>query len=221
MNMGSKELAFWVSKFSKVRKDINKQLKKNKKDAKNTIKIILSPSTIYIPAICEISQKLGAEVCAQDVSLFEKGAYTGEIGAFQVKDFCKYAIVGHSERKENIETVIKKRDMCLSQGITPIVCFVNPNDLLKLHKDGVFMAWENPQNISKNGVYRAEDPAKISAIAKEIRKIIPAKTPLIYGGSVNEENIKEIAKIEEIDGVLVGNASLDSEIFAAIIRYYI
>jgi len=83
------------------------------------------------------------------------------------------------------------------------------------------MAWEDPQNISINGVYRSEDPAKISAIAKEIRKIVPPEAKLIYGGSVNERNVAAISRISELDGVLVGNASLDPEIFATIIRYFV
>ncbi|HQK41537.1 MAG TPA: triose-phosphate isomerase, partial [bacterium] len=70
-------------------------------------------------------------------------------------------------------------------------------------------------------VYRAEDPAKISAITNEIRKMIPPEAKLIYGGSVNEKNASPISKINGLNGVLVGNASLDSEIFAAIIRYYV
>jgi len=164
---------------------------------------------------------MGVESCAQDVSPFERGAFTGENGAFQIKVFSKYAIIGHSERKEPVEVVARKRDLCLMEKITPIVCFVNPSDLLRLYKDGCVMAWEDPQNISVNGVYRLEDPAKISAIAKEIRKIIPAEAKLIYGGSVNERNVAAISRISELDGVLVGNASLDPEIFATIVRYFV
>jgi triosephosphate isomerase len=221
MNMDSKDISNWVGPFSKNYKKIKKQWKKRKIAEERWPKIILCPSSIYVPPICEISNTIGVETGVQDISPFEKGAHTGETGAFQIKNYCRYAIVGHSERKEPIEVVIRKRDLCLKEKITPIVCFVNPSDLVKLYKEGSIMAWEDPQNISKEGVYRAEDPAKISGIAKEIRKIIPPGTPLVYGGSVNERNIASISRIDELDGVLIGNASLDSEIFAAIIRYYI
>lgn len=209
MNMGLEDIESWVSSFS----DFKKYLRPD-------MEIVIAPSNIHIPLINEVFGKTGIRIGAQDISLEEKGAHTGENGAFQIKEFCKYSIVGHSERKEDKETVIKKRDVCLKEGITPIVCFVEPSNLSDLHKEGVIIAWENPKNISKEGVYNPENPEVIREIAKEIRKMIPPKTPLIYGGSVNETNIEAISKIDEIDGVLVGNASLDSKIFLDIIRCY-
>ena len=221
LNMDSKDLANWVGPFSQKYKKIKKDWKKRRIIEERWPKVLLCPSLIYIPAVAEISQKMGVEVSAQDISPFEKGAHTGENGVFQIKNFCKYAIIGHSERQEHIEVVARKRDLCLKEKITPIVCFVNPADLLKLYKEGCIMAWENPQNISVDGVYRSEDPAKISAIAKEIRKIVPPEARIIYGGSVNERNASTISRISELDGVLIGNASLDPEIFSSIIRYYV
>lgn len=221
MNMGSKDLSNWIGPFSKKINGARKEWAKKKISKDRWPKIITCPSMIYIPPVAEISSKIGIEVGAQDVSPFDKGPHTGETGTFQIKDFCKYAIVGHSERQEPVEVVERKRDMCLKENITPIICFVDPKDLVRLYKDGSIMAWEDPQNISKDGVYRSEDPEKISAIAKEIRKILAPKAPLIYGGSVNERNAFEISRISELDGILVGNASLDSEIFVAIIRYYV
>lgn len=142
------------------------------------------------------------------------------MGGFQIKEFCTYAIVGHSERKEDKETVIKKRDMCLTEGITPIVCFVDPDHIKDYYKEGVIIAWEDPKNISKNGVYHAEKTDHIEEITKEIRKMLPKDAVLIYGGSVNEQNIGEISKIRSLDGVLVGNASLEPKTFADIIVAY-
>lgn len=221
LNMDSKDLANWVGPFSQKYKNIKKDWKKRRIIEERWPKVLLCPSLIYIPAVAEISQKMGVEVGAQDVSPFEKGAHTGENAVFQIKNFCRYAIIGHSERHEPIEVVARKRDLCLKEKITPIVCFVNPADLFKLYKEGCVMAWEDPQNISVNGVYKSEDPAKISAIAKEIRKMVPPEARIIYGGSVNERNASTISRISELDGVLIGNASLDPEIFASIIRYYV
>ena len=221
MNMDSKDLADWVGPFSRYYKKIKKDWKKKKIPEERWPKTILCPSLIFVPAMREISQKMEVEIGVQDVSPFDRGPHTGETGAFQIKSFCRYAIIGHSERQEPIEVVARKRDVCLKENITPIICFINPVDLIKLYKEGCVMAWEDPQNISTNGVYRAEDPAKISAITNEIRKMIPPEAKLIYGGSVNEKNASPISKINGLNGVLVGNASLDSEIFAAIIRYYV
>lgn len=221
MNMDSKDLSNWVGPFSKRYKDIRKDWRRKRIIEERWPKVVLCPSLVYVPAMAEISQKMGVELGVQDVSPFERGAHTGESGAFQVKNFCRYAIVGHSERQEGPAVTARKRDMCLKERITPIVCFSNPADLINLYKDDVIMAWEDPQNISVNGSYRAEDPSTISAIAKEIRKIIPPHIPLIYGGSVNERNAASISRIGELDGVLIGNASLDSDVFASIIRYYV
>ena len=221
MNMDPKDISAWVGPFSKKYKDIRNDWKRRRIIEERWPKVILCPSTIYVPAMSDITQKIGVEIGVQDVSPFERGAHTGEVGAFQIKNFCRHAIVGHSERQEGTVVAARKRDMCLGERITPIVCFTNPSDLLNLYKEGSIMAWEDPQNISVNGVYRAEDPSNISAIAKEIRKIVPHHIPLIYGGSVNERNALSISRISDIDGVLVGNASLDSDIFASIIRYYV
>ena len=208
-NMEFEDLVSWVESFTGFIKHISPEEE-----------VILAPSFPFIPIVYELSKTSMIKTASQDISIDEKGAHTGEMGAFQLKEFCKYAIVGHSERKEDIETVVKKRDICLKEGITPIVCFVNPTDLPKLYKEGVVVAWEDPQNISKDGVYNAKDPNSISQIAKEMRKIIPANAPLVYGGSVNEKNIQDITKIPELDGVLVGNASLDPKTFADIIGAY-
>lgn len=216
MNMNLEKMTQWVEFFG--RSEVYKDNLLNK--SKPRVEIIIAPSLVHIPMIYEFSQNLGIKVCSQDVSAQEKGAHTGEVGAFQIRDFCRYTLVGHSERKENRDVVTEKRDRCLEEGVIPIVCFVNPEDLPYLHKKGVVVAWEDPENISKNGVYKPKDPETISKIAKEIRKIIPKETPLIYGGSVNENNIKGIVDINEIDGVLVGNASLDPKIFTDIIHFY-
>lgn len=221
MNMDARDLSNWVGPFSKRIKNIRKDWRKRRIIEQRWPKIILCPSLTYIPPISAVSEKMGVDIGVQDVSPFERGAHTGETGAFQIKNFCRYAIVGHSERGEHPEVVARKRDMCLKENITPIVCFVNPSDLLKLYKDGCIMAWEDPQNISRDGVYRSEDPQIIASVAKEIRKMIPPEARLIYGGSVNDRNASAISRISELDGVLVGNASLDSEIFASIIRYYV
>lgn len=208
-NMGFADTISWVDSFSGFIKFLSPENE-----------VVLAPSFPFLSIIYELSKISTVKVSAQDVSLKEKGANTGETGAFQIKDFCKYAIIGHSERKEGTDTITAKRDMCLKEGIIPIICFTNPEDLSKLYKEEVIIAWEDPKNISKDGAYNAEDPNKIASIAKEIRKIISSSTPLIYGGSVSENNIADIAKIPELDGVLVGNASLDPKTFADIIRAY-
>ncbi len=205
--MELKNITEWVEEFSKIGLASNEQ-----------VTIILSPTVVYLPLLKEVR---GVYLCAQDISPDAKGAHTGEIGAFQIGDFCRYCIVGHSERKEPLDIVLQKREACLSLGITPIVCFTKTENAKEIYQDNSFLAWEDPNNISLNGNYRDKDANDIRKGIIEIRKIIPEESILIYGGSVNRNNIKEISKISGIDGVLVGNASLDPNHFADIIRCYL
>jgi triosephosphate isomerase len=207
MNMSIKDIIPWLDKFSKIGflENPNRH-------------IIICPSFPHMSLIKEVSREIGFEMGAQDVSAFEKGAHTGETGHFQLKEFANYCVVGHSERGEPLDIVISKRDLCIRIGLTPIVCFVNQNDSIKLDTNSVILCWEDPNNISKDGVYRDKNPADIEKGMKEIKSRVSHNTSIIYGGSVNRENIKHLIKIKEIDGVLVGNASLDPNHFADIIN---
>jgi triosephosphate isomerase (TIM) len=205
MSLGTKEVTDWVEKFSQ------KHLQ-----AKNKV-IIVAPSFAHLPLVDKAKNGLGVELASQDVAEYDKGAHTGEVGSFQIKEFCHYSIVGHSERKESQEVVTKKTEQCLNEGLVPIVCFVKPEQAVMLYREGAFMSWEDPNNISKNGEYRDKDPQEIKSGVEEIRKLLPKDLVLIYGGSVNRNNIKTLNQISGIDGVLVGNASLDPNHFADII----
>lgn len=209
MNMNFEDLTKWVAEFSEYQNCVMPE-----------IEVVLAPSFVHIPAIFELSQKTSLKLASQDVSDEEKGTHTGETGAFQIKDFCKYAIIGHSERKEDIQKVIRKRDMCLKEGIAPIICFVKPRYLKKLYIEGCIFAWEDPKNISRNGVYNDKKKSDIEKGVLKIRKKLPDTAILVYGGSVNEKNISEVSQIEKLDGVLVGNASLAPKTFADIISAY-
>jgi len=207
MNMSIKDIVPWLEKFSK-----SKLLNSTER------KIVICPSHIHISLLRECSHEMGFEVGSQDISIFDKGAHTGEIGNFQVKELCTYTLIGHSERKEPREDVIKKSDLAKSVGVTPIVCFVDPSEAKLLDSSNTVLAWEDPENISVDGVYRGKDETSVENGIKNIKSIISKNTPLIYGGSVNRENIKLLNKIVGLNGVLVGNASLDPTHFADIIN---
>ena len=207
MNMSLKDIVSWLEEFSKLelKQDLNRH-------------IIICPSFPHLSLLKEVSGKIGFEVGAQDLSMFEKGAHTGETGNFQLKELVNYCIVGHSERKESVDTVIIKKDLCIKAGIIPLICFVDKKDLIKLDTKGVILCWEDPNNISKDGVYREKNPLDIAKEMREIIERVSKETVIIYGGSVNRENIKSLNEIKEIDGVLVGNAGLDPNHFADIIN---
>ena len=209
MNMNLKDLEVWFDKFDKLiaRKGFDQ-------------KIVLAPAFVHLPLVIKYAENYGLEVSTQDVSIYKKGAYTGDVGAFQIKDFCHYCIVGHSERNETTENVLKKVDLCLEDKVIPIVCFKNPKEACTFYKKETILVWEDPQNISKDGVYRAEDPTTITFTIKEIRSSLPREAILLYGGSVNRKNVRALSAIAELDGVLVGNASLNPEHFLEIINAF-
>lgn len=208
MNMSMGDILKWEEQF-------------DLKDSLEKVKIIVAPSQPHLLPVAEMFKNTAIETASQDVSLEKKGAHTGETGAFQIKEICAYSIVGHSERKEPASKVIKKIKRCSENGIIPIVCFVEPEKIKKYIKPGVIFAWEDPANISKEGVYKEKDPQEIIEGVKEIRKILPKNEPLIYGGSVNRQNVGNLVNIDGLDGVLAGNASLDPEHFAEIVRAYL
>jgi triosephosphate isomerase len=81
-----------------------------------------------------------------------------------------------------------------------------------------YIAWEDPNNISKNGVYKEKDPEDIKKGIDQIRTHIPSQAVLIYGGSVNRQNANTVFNIPGVNGVLPGNASLDPQHFIDIIN---
>ena len=186
--------------------------------SKNTI--IVSPSTPHLHAVKELTEGKGVAVSGQDVSTQEKGAHTGQVSAAQLKDFCTYCIVGHSELKEPKETVLKKRDVCLAQKITPVVCFTDPEEAKDFYTEGSVLAWEDPTNISKNGQYNEKPLSDMEQGMSKIKSVLPKEAVVLYGGSVNDGNAKKLASMENVGGVLVGNASLNPESFAEIIEAF-
>ncbi len=202
--MDLKDIQNWLQAFEKYSND--KAIME---------KVILSPSHPYL----YLTHQAGFKTAAQDVSLIDEGAHTGETGGFQLKNFCSYCIVGHSERQESFDVVLDKRDQCLKNGITPIVCFTETDNAINYYTQGVLLAWEDPSNISVNGVYRAKDPQEIRTNVNVIKATLPAGVELIYGGSINRQNIGELCMIIGLDGVLVGNASLDPQHFYEICKH--
>lgn len=200
MNMALADVYEWIDKWNDIAQNISGT-------------VIIAPTNLHLPMLSALKN---VEFAVQDVSSKTKGAHTGDTSAFQVKDFCKYAIVGHSERHETHEIVMEKAKNCLDNNITPIICFVNSSEASEYYLDGATMAWEDPENISKGGVYNAKSTEDVLAKVVEIRASLPPEAKIIYGGSVNENSISELKNVSGLNGVLVGNASLDPKHFLEI-----
>jgi len=187
---------------------------------------------------------------AQDVSAFDRGAYTGEVsGPMLAKLGCTYIVVGHSERRqyhaESDEVVNTKVHACLRNGLTPILCVGEPlairqasthvsytlgqldGSLAKVPAEAVaklVIAYEPVWAIGTGEVATPDDAQEAcSAIRGRISAIHGAETGasvrILYGGSVKPGNIAPIMAQQDVDGALVGGASLDADQFAQICRY--
>ena len=182
---------------------------------------------------------------SQDVSAHEQGAYTGEISVAMLKDFgCRYAIVGHSERRqyhgETDEIVAAKAQRALSSGITPIVCVgetlaereanetesvVKRQLAAVIHTVGhciteIVVAYEPVWAI---GTGKTATPEMAQAVHAVLRAQLAAATTnpkrvhILYGGSMNAANAASLLAQPDIDGGLIGGASLKAADFLQIV----
>ncbi len=185
---------------------------------------------------------------AQDLSMHDSGAYTGEIsGAFLARLQARYVIIGHSERRalhaESDEVVAAKVQAALRHSLVPVICVGEtaedlerfgasavPVSQLEKALEGVpasadiVVAYEPVWAI---GSGQAATPAQAEEVCAALRGVIgscldadaAARTRVLYGGSVKAGNIASFLRESDIDGALVGGASLDVEEFAAIVRF--
>ena len=212
-----------------------KYIKKNAKNEKNLI--VCVPSTM-IKTFADTAKKLvatGAENCYFE----EKGAFTGEISANMVKSAgASYVIVGHSERRqifgETNEMLNKKLVAALKQGLKVIFCIGEVLEekskfksvLKKQIVEGfagitdfsnIVIAYEPVWAIGTGVVATTADIVKVHKYIKTLVKdTFGADVAVLYGGSVKPSNSKEILALEEVDGVLIGGASLKAEDYIAI-----
>jgi triosephosphate isomerase len=188
---------------------------------------------------------------AQDVSMHDSGAYTGEISAGMLAKLgCTYVVVGHSERRqhhaETDEVVNAKAKKAVEAGMTPIVCV---GEGLEVRKDGrhvehtleqvdgsladfkpeqvaeLVVAYEPVWAIGTGEVATPDDAQEVCAairvrIAESFSDEAAAKVRILYGGSVKAANVAGIMAKTDVDGCLVGGASLQAEEFGGICRFY-
>jgi len=183
--------------------------------------VIVCPATILLPAVHQKISKLKVELSlgAQDVSRFEKGAYTGEVSAEQLRGWADCVLVGHSERRrlfgETAAVIQQKVEICLKNELIPILCFESPDQLPEDDCFPPIVAYEPPAAIGSGQPEAPEDAQKMARQAKEK---LGAAVLVLYGGSVTSGNIGGFISQTDIDGVLVGEASLDPDEFLRILE---
>jgi triosephosphate isomerase len=158
----------------------------------------------------------GVEIGAQNVSPFDEGAFTGEVNAKQIKDFATYVLIGHSERRKNFheaqDLLVQKVDMALKYGLTPIFLIQGKDTVIP---EAVKIVAYEPVFAIGTGI--PDTPESADTVAGAI-KTTRADLTVLYGGSVKSANVRGFTDKPNIDGVLVGGASLDAEEFIKIIE---
>ncbi len=209
--------------------------------------IIVAPVFTALASVAGVLKGSPVAMAAQNVFYEDKGAYTGEVAPAMVQDAgCTYAIIGHSERRkyfhETDGTVNARIKKALSAGLKPIVCVGETEEerekgvtefvIGQQVKVGLYgidslehvtIAYEPVWAI---GTGKNATPAQAQAVHLFIRRLIgeaygsaaAAGVRILYGGSVTPDNIGGLINMEDIDGALIGGASLKSESFIGIIK---
>ena len=207
--------------------------------------LIFCPSFLSLATISPLISSTPIQLGAQDCSAHTSGAYTGQVQARALHEAgCRFGIIGHSETRNSHalsdESVAQKAIMLLSANISPIFCigerpgenaeqkialqlapfFRLLNQIKSAYSPEVLIAYEP---LSAIGTGKTPTAKQLTAIFYFLNELALRECPqlspkLIYGGSVNSKNIKELSKIPHINGFLVGNGSLEFQEFEKIVE---
>lgn len=216
-------------------------------DVKSAEVAVCAPA-IYIPLVEELLSGSAVSWGGEDLSVHEAGAYTGEIAASMLNDFhCKYVIIGHSERRtyhgESDELVADKYETAMNAGLVPIFCIGETldereqgitNDVVARQIDAVInklgvaalakgvIAYEPVWAIGTGKTASPEQAQEVHAFIRgriaESDAAVADAVQILYGGSMNAGNASELLAQADIDGGLIGGASLKSDDFLAIAK---
>jgi triosephosphate isomerase len=219
------------------------------------VEVVLAPPTPWLVSVIEEwKHSLGhIHFAAQNIWPHDQGAYTGETSAYFLKSLVRYAIIGHSERREHIgetnELVHEKVQACLRWQIKPIMCIGEEKKVLSSKGIADEYQWERLVDQLIEGLrgvqeHRLDDviiayepvwaigtrnpatPEYAAEVIRRLREKLAEKysskaaghVKFLYGGSVEAKNAQEFLRQNEIDGLLVGSASVKSKEFIGICR---
>lgn len=218
-NKSPEEAKNWLAEFSQIAKSVNPS---------RPVKVIVCPPFIDLPylslALTTLKLPFPVELGAQNVSPFGEGSYTGEVSAIQLTSLVNYCLVGHSERRNNFhetnQEIYPKINNLITNKISPILCAQNqeeiPQEITKFSPQEILIMFEPAKAISSEGVYKAESPQTVKeTLALWHEKIGDYR--YLYGGSVNENNCRELLA-SGVEGFVVGHASLSPSSFLGIIK---
>jgi len=207
---------------------------------------VLCPPFISLMVARALTKGTSVKLGAQNVFYEEKGAFTGEVSPLMLADLCEYVIIGHSERRQHFgetdEIINKKIKAAIKVGLKPILCigettaeneagqtrevlgkqYIACSDRLFL-MSGMVIAYEPIWAIGTGKSATGDDANKtIGFIRQFISRLhgigIANTARILYGGSVTAANIAEFMRKSDIDGALVGGASLKADDFISIVK---
>lgn len=223
MNMKFGELSNYLNYFKNMNKD----------------NVVICPSYIYIPYFLNYNLNVGS----QNVCAYEDGGYTGEVSAKQLSSIgVKYTIIGHSERRiklnETNKEINEKIKKSLEANLKVILCIGETLEELNLLKrelvlkrqirdslyniedlSNIVIAYEPVWSIGTNKLPSINELEEIIKFIKElVYYMYKIDIKVIYGGSINERNVDNFNKIKNLDGFLIGSASINPISFLEIIK---
>lgn len=218
--------------------DIKPFVKYVKKNMKNRNGLVVCVPSVMIKSFADTAKGI-VETGAENCYFADKGAYTGEISASMVKSAgATYSIVGHSERRqifgETNEMLNKKLNACLKNDLKVIFCIGESLEEKSKYKSvlkkeivegfagitdfsNIVIAYEPIWAIGTGKVATPEDISKVHKFIKNlVKETFNVDIAVLYGGSVKPSNSQEILSLPEVDGVLIGGASLKAEDYVKI-----
>ena len=218
---------------------------RNGLEGTSDVEVAVCPPFTSLQAVRGVLEGSRIGVGAQNMHQEPSGAFTGEVSTEMVAELCDYAILGHSERREHFgetdEGVRLKAAAALRVGLKAIVCVGERLEAREAgdaegvverqltgaldglaSPDGLLVAYEPVWAI---GTGRAATAADAQAMMAHIRSLLARhfradadSIPLLYGGSVTDENVGDLVSEPDIDGALVGGASLKPDVFVRLVR---
>ena len=241
---GNWKMKVLASEIEPVVEEVKENLPKTR-----TCEMVLCTPAVMIPAMVKAGKDCKVAAGGQDVSKYEKGAYTGEVSASQLADIgAKYCIVGHSERRqyhgEDDMLINAKAKALLEKGIMPIICVGESLEQREMDLTMEYVAYQVKAALSgidasqlrrcviayepiwAIGTGKTATAEQAQEVCEGIRAVIrgiygarPARAvSILYGGSMNAKNAQELLAQPDIDGGLIGGASLKPVDFATIIK---
>lgn len=208
----------------------------------------IAPPLVFLSDVSDVVSDSSVMLGAQDVFWEDKGSHTGEVSIDELKSLgVEFVIIGHSERRglgESDKEVNKKVKQVLENDLKAVLCVGEPENMrnkgvdvakrfvsgelekglegVSMNDDSLIIAYEPIWAIStqSEGPASVDDVLEMISFIKRYLKIndLDGGTPVLYGGSINRDNAGEFLRTKEIDGVLVGRASLEADEFLKIIK---